>query len=42
VAEEDAIVVKMIKREGGIPFVKSNNPQIVFAMMTDNEIYGQA
>ena len=42
VGKEDANVVKLIKSEGAIPFVKSNNPQIVFAMMTDNEIYGLA
>lgn len=40
--KEDSNAVKLIKSEGAIPFVKSNNPQIVFAMMTDNEIYGLA
>jgi amidase len=26
VGKEDAIVVQLIRQEGGIPFVKSNNP----------------
>jgi Asp-tRNA(Asn)/Glu-tRNA(Gln) amidotransferase A subunit family amidase len=42
IGEKDAIIVQLIRKEGGIPFVKSNNPQIVFAFETDNEIYGLA
>ena len=42
IGREDAISVRMIREAGGIPFVKSNNCQIVFSMNTDNFIYGIA
>lgn len=42
IGKEDAVSVKLIREAGGIPFVKSNNPQIVFSMNTDNAIYGLA
>ena len=42
IGKEDALSVKMIREAGGIPFVKTNNPQIVFSMNTDNTIYGVA
>lgn len=42
VGSEDAGAVRLIKAEGGIPFVKTNNPQIVFALETVNTIYGLA
>ncbi len=41
-SEEDAKCVELIKKEGGIPFVKSNNPQLVFVFETFNRIYGMA
>lgn len=42
IGKEDAISVRMIREAGGIPFVKSNNCQIVFSMNTENYIYGIA
>ena len=41
-SEEDAVIVQLIRKEGGIPFVKSNNPQLVFVFDTYNRIYGLA
>ncbi|CDW91491.1 amidase family protein [Stylonychia lemnae] len=40
--QEDANIVKVIRQEGGIPFVKSNVPQMTLSLHTDNPIFGQA
>jgi len=42
IGKQDALSVKLIREAGGIPFVKSNNPQMVLSMNTDNTIYGVA
>lgn len=42
VGKEDAVAIEFIKLQGGIPFVKSNVPQLILAMETTNEVYGTA
>ncbi|XP_065838668.1 fatty-acid amide hydrolase 1-like [Oscarella lobularis] len=40
-AEEDAVIVQVIKKQGGIPFVKTNVPQCLFTMECSNPIFGE-
>ncbi|OMJ93342.1 hypothetical protein SteCoe_3695 [Stentor coeruleus] len=40
--EETAITVKILIEEGGIPFVRSNVPQAISWIETENAIYGRA
>jgi Asp-tRNA(Asn)/Glu-tRNA(Gln) amidotransferase A subunit family amidase len=42
VAKEDAVVVKLLKREGAIPIVRGNLCQFVYVGHTDNRIFGRA
>ena len=42
IAKEDAVVVKQWKDQGAIPMVKGNVPQLVFALQSENDIYGRA
>jgi Asp-tRNA(Asn)/Glu-tRNA(Gln) amidotransferase A subunit family amidase len=42
IGKKDALGVKLVREAGGIPFVKSNNPQIVFCLNNENTIYGVA
>jgi Asp-tRNA(Asn)/Glu-tRNA(Gln) amidotransferase A subunit family amidase len=39
-ADEDAPIVEIMKREGAIPMVRGNVPQLVYIMHSDNNIYG--
>ena len=41
-AHEDGLIVKALKEEGAIPYVKSNVPQTIFSFNTLNQTYGQA
>ncbi|XP_074491640.1 vitamin D3 hydroxylase-associated protein-like [Sebastes fasciatus] len=40
-AQEDSVLVKVLKRQGAIPFVKTNLPQALFNYDCRNPIYGQ-
>ncbi|CDW81226.1 amidase family protein [Stylonychia lemnae] len=42
IAKSDAVVVQQWKDQGAIPMVKGNVPQLVFALQTENDIYGRA
>eukprot|EP01101_Sappina_pedata_P000878 TRINITY_DN11022_c0_g1_i1.p1 TRINITY_DN11022_c0_g1~~TRINITY_DN11022_c0_g1_i1.p1 ORF type:complete len:608 (+),score=116.51 TRINITY_DN11022_c0_g1_i1:254-1825(+) len=41
-ATKDGLLVKLIRSEGGIPFVRSNAPQSLNMPETDNVVYGRA
>ena len=41
-AKEDGLLVKLLKEEGAIPFIKSNIPQVMMTADSSNYIYGQA
>lgn len=38
--EKDGMVARVIKEQGGIPFVKTNVPQLLMVPETDNNIFG--
>ncbi|XP_074491641.1 vitamin D3 hydroxylase-associated protein-like [Sebastes fasciatus] len=40
-AQEDSVLVKVLKRQGAIPFVKTNLPQALLNYDCGNPIYGQ-
>ncbi|XP_074491658.1 vitamin D3 hydroxylase-associated protein-like isoform X3 [Sebastes fasciatus] len=40
-AQEDSVLVKVLKRQGAIPFVKTNVPQALLNYDCGNPIYGQ-
>merc|ERR1712176_1684311 len=40
-AVKDGLVVEVIKKAGGIPFLKSNVPQYAMAPETDNNLWGR-
>merc|ERR1711915_387282 len=40
-APQDGIMVKIVKKMGGIPFVKTNVPQLMMAPESDNYIWGR-
>ncbi|XP_063155914.1 fatty-acid amide hydrolase 1-like [Candoia aspera] len=40
-AEEDAVVVQVLKHQGAIPFVKTNVPQSLLSYACSNPIFGQ-
>ncbi|XP_006899076.1 PREDICTED: fatty-acid amide hydrolase 1 [Elephantulus edwardii] len=40
-ATEDAVIVKILKAQGAIPFVKTNIPQTLLSFDCSNPIYGQ-
>ncbi|XP_068447582.1 fatty-acid amide hydrolase 1 [Clinocottus analis] len=40
-AEEDSVIVEVLKRQGAIPFVKTNLPQALLNYDCSNPIYGQ-
>ncbi|XP_029002928.1 vitamin D3 hydroxylase-associated protein-like [Betta splendens] len=40
-AEEDSVLVKVLKRQGAIPFVKTNIPQGLLSYDCSNPIFGQ-
>jgi len=42
VHEEEGLLEIMIKKNGGIPFVKTNNPMLLLSMESYNRIYGRA
>jgi Asp-tRNA(Asn)/Glu-tRNA(Gln) amidotransferase A subunit family amidase len=42
VAKKDAAVVALIKREGAIPIVRGNTPQLAWVGHTDNRVFGLA
>lgn len=39
--EEDALMVKLLKDQGAIPFVRTNIPQGLFTSVTTNRIWGE-
>lgn len=39
-AEMDAVIVQVLKKQGAIPFVKTNIPQTMISWETSNPIYG--
>ena len=41
-AQEDGLILKILKEEGAIPYLKSNVPQAVICTNINNNIYGQA
>ncbi|NXA59051.1 FAAH1 hydrolase, partial [Mohoua ochrocephala] len=41
VMEEDSVVVKVLKRQGAIPFAMTNVPQSLFSYECSNPIFGQ-
>ncbi|KAI5120833.1 hypothetical protein M0805_007020 [Coniferiporia weirii] len=40
-AEEDAVAVDILRRAGAILFVKTNNPQTLLSLETNNNIFGR-
>ncbi|XP_060685575.1 vitamin D3 hydroxylase-associated protein-like [Hemiscyllium ocellatum] len=40
-ASEDSVIVKVLKKQGAIPFVKTNVPQTLLSFECSNPIYGQ-
>ncbi|XP_030583477.1 vitamin D3 hydroxylase-associated protein-like [Archocentrus centrarchus] len=40
-AEKDSVLVQVLKKQGAIPFVKTNLPQALFSFTCSNPIYGQ-
>ncbi len=42
VDSEDGLLLKVLKGEGAIPFIKSNIPQVMMSNETSNYIWGQA
>ncbi|XP_072505417.1 fatty-acid amide hydrolase 1-like isoform X2 [Notamacropus eugenii] len=40
-AEEDATIVKVLKSQGAVPFVKTNIPQTLFSFECSNPIFGE-
>ncbi|XP_044532959.1 vitamin D3 hydroxylase-associated protein-like [Gracilinanus agilis] len=40
-AEEDAVIVKVLKSQGAVPFVKTNIPQTMLSFECSNPIFGQ-
>ncbi len=42
IEKEDAYIIKVMRKLGGIPFVKSNVPQALMAMESFNRLYGEA
>jgi len=42
VASEDGLLLKVLKGEGAIPFIKSNIPQVMMSNETKNHIWGEA
>ncbi|XP_034510961.1 vitamin D3 hydroxylase-associated protein [Ailuropoda melanoleuca] len=40
-AAKDGVIVKVLKAQGAIPFVKTNIPQTLFSFQCSNPIYGQ-
>ncbi|XP_030061888.1 vitamin D3 hydroxylase-associated protein [Microcaecilia unicolor] len=40
-AEEDSVIVQVLKKQGAIPFVKTNVPQSMFNFDCSNPIFGQ-
>ena len=41
-AQEDGLLVKILKEEGAIPYIKSNIPQVMMTADSNNFIWGQA
>ncbi|THH08355.1 hypothetical protein EW145_g2769 [Phellinidium pouzarii] len=41
VAKEDAVAVDILRKAGAILFVKTNNPQTLLSLETDNNIFGK-
>ena len=41
-SKTDALIIKVLKQAGAIPFVSTNVPQLLFSIDTVNNIYGQA
>ncbi|KAK3588104.1 hypothetical protein CHS0354_012162 [Potamilus streckersoni] len=39
--EDDAVLIKVLKRQGAIPFVRTNIPQIMMTYECSNPIYGR-
>jgi len=39
-AEEDSPVVQLVKKLGGVPFCKTNVPQVMYSLQCSNPIYG--
>ncbi|XP_062919528.1 fatty-acid amide hydrolase 1-like [Mobula hypostoma] len=39
--DEDCVIVQVLKKQGAIPFVKTNVPQTLFSYECSNPIYGQ-
>ncbi|XP_043859015.1 fatty-acid amide hydrolase 1 [Dromiciops gliroides] len=40
-AEEDAVIVKVLKSQGAVPFVKTNIPQTMLSIDCSNPIFGE-
>ncbi|CAE6481569.1 unnamed protein product [Rhizoctonia solani] len=40
VAEQDAMIVRILRQAGAVIYVKTTNPQAVFALETNSNIYG--
>ncbi|XP_029473761.1 vitamin D3 hydroxylase-associated protein-like isoform X3 [Rhinatrema bivittatum] len=40
-AQEDSVIVQVLKEQGAIPFVKTNVPQSMFSFACSNPIFGQ-
>ncbi|XP_055497537.1 vitamin D3 hydroxylase-associated protein-like isoform X3 [Leucoraja erinacea] len=41
IVDEDCVIVQVLKKQGAIPFVKTNVPQTLFSYECSNPIYGQ-
>ena len=41
IIEEDCLLIKALKAEGAVPFVKTNVPQLLMGVETSNALYGR-
>ncbi|XP_019645535.1 PREDICTED: fatty-acid amide hydrolase 1-like [Branchiostoma belcheri] len=40
-ADEDAVIVQVLKKQGAVPFVKTNIPQTLLSMACSNPVFGE-
>ncbi|XP_078575872.1 fatty-acid amide hydrolase 1-like [Branchiostoma floridae x Branchiostoma japonicum] len=40
-ADEDAVIVQVLKKQGAVPFVKTNVPQTLLSMACSNPVFGE-
>ena len=41
IPKEDALAVQLLRAEGAIPFIRTNIPQVLYAPVTNNNIWGE-